>query len=265
MSDAGSIGAASTTEPDLQYWLGQFPSPRPDMSGSRSVGERGSSLRSGGGYRGQASSQPALPHIPQGAGEPFIFGALPEYNRAPSRYAESVAESTTGRPHNFPDLASLAPDAPTSYPTSHVRRDFEFSLKKLMSQSVFEELLDDPQGRFRLRQFLLAQGLRQDLDALEFTTDVRCYEELLRHVRAIAVGLHNQYIQPGGPRELAACNIETRAKTLNGLRAVFESRATFEAVSKAVQNDLYRNAWPTFIRTKIAEHAKVSSVVALHR
>lgn len=118
---------------------------------------------------------------------------------------------------------------------------------------------DDPMGRFRFRQWLQqTRGSSTELASLDFATDVRCYEELLRHVRAIALGLHNQYLAPGASCELPVSSMEARAKTLESLRAVLETRATFEAVSKGLQHELYRNAWPAFIRTKIAEHAKVS-------
>ncbi|KDN36092.1 hypothetical protein K437DRAFT_63121 [Tilletiaria anomala UBC 951] len=208
--------------------------------------------------------QQFAPHTPQLPPLPSLFGA-PQglMMRGNSSYASSIKSTSennndTTQPHNFPDLHNLPVGAQTSFPNSHVRRDFEFSLKKLMDINVFEELLDDPMGRFRFRQWLQqSRGSATELASLNFATDVRCYEELLRHVRAIALGLHNQYLAPGASCELPVSSMEARAKTLESLRDLLEIRATFDAVSKGLIHDLYHNVWPAFIRTKITEHAKV--------
>lgn len=91
----------------------------------------------------QFSQAPQLPPLP------LLFGA-PQglMMRGNSSYAGSVTSASesnndTTQPHNFPDLHNLPAGAQTSLPNSHVRRDFEFSLKKLMGANVFEELLGE--------------------------------------------------------------------------------------------------------------------------
>lgn len=90
-----------------------------------------------------------MPQNSNGVNEP-VLAPVSFFGGQVSNYAESVA-STDAYIHNFPELSSVPRGGQTSLPNSHVRRDFDYSLKKLMSPAVFEDLLQDHMGRFRFK------------------------------------------------------------------------------------------------------------------
>jgi hypothetical protein len=67
---------------------------------------------------------------------------------------------------NLPDLDRSAAQSPTSYPIgpSAIQRDLDRSLKALLNQDVFVEMLKDPLGRHRYRTYLRTVGREAILD-----------------------------------------------------------------------------------------------------
>lgn len=57
---------------------------------------------------------------------------------------------------NLPDLDRSTATSPTSYPIgpSAIQKDLDHSLRALLNQDVFTELLRDPLGRHRFRIYL---------------------------------------------------------------------------------------------------------------
>lgn len=91
---------------------------------------------------------------------------------------------------------------------------------------------------------------------LDLVNDSQAHNALLDQSRAISLAIHNMYLAPGGPKRVELPH-DVREDSLANLRALCHLQGTFDTVSKQALDQLYRQHFSTFIRTKIAEHAKV--------
>ncbi|PWN50248.1 hypothetical protein IE53DRAFT_411053 [Violaceomyces palustris] len=179
--------------------------------------------------------------------------------------AMSVTSSKmSSYPEHFPDLSLVKPGQPTSFtlPDSHVRRDFEFSTKKLMNVGVFEQLLQDPMGRFRFQQYLEGTGDVAGLQKLAVINDTHAMRDNIERTRAIALAIHRAYLSPSA-EAASHFDQEKREMALNSLRVLMNVASPFDMICSQAINELYRKQFSAFIRVKIAENAKVrlSSVI----
>ena len=68
-------------------------------------------------------------------------------------------------------------------------------MRHLLSLNVFEELIQDPLGRHRFREYL-EQLNSSSIYKLDYWTDVDVFERLIQQLRSGSQALHDLYIAP---------------------------------------------------------------------
>lgn len=156
--------------------------------------------------------------------------------------------------HNLPEWSSLRAGDPTSKPISRIRRDLDWSMRRLMSEDTFEKLIGDPLGRYHFRQFLVQQtGTENKLD-LYF--DVCQYAKQTEAVRSASDALHDVYLALDSeshvdlPENLAFDFYST-------LRKQYELKTTVAPLQRHLLQSLYRGEFQNFVKAKLVEHNKV--------
>lgn len=109
--------------------------------------------------------------------------------------------ASVGATTQLPDFWKAGPGALTSlnFPGSAVQREMEHSIGQLLSEKVFEELMQDSLGRHRSREFLtMVNGDVSSLDHL--WVDLRSYKALTEKIKLTSVRLSSQHADPPGRR-----------------------------------------------------------------
>lgn len=156
--------------------------------------------------------------------------------------------------HNLPEWSSLRAGDPTSKPISRIRRDLDWSMRRLMSEETFEKLISDPLGRYHFRQFLLQKtGTEHKLD-LYF--DVSQYARQTESIRTASDALHDVYLALDSdshvdlPENLAFDFYST-------LRKHYELKTTVAPLQQHLLQSLYKREFQSFVKAKLVEHNKV--------
>lgn len=127
---------------------------------------------------------------------------------------------------NLPDLGSLRAGAPTSKPISNVRRDMDWSLKRLISPAVFEQLISDPLGRHRFREYLVrAEGTETKLDMLY---DLTQYSNSVAAIRSNAENIHDVYLVSENSSTHVPLPTEIDSQVFGSLKKAFELRTSID-------------------------------------
>ncbi|TIB71258.1 hypothetical protein E3Q24_02428 [Wallemia mellicola] len=175
-------------------------------------------------------------------------------NWAPSRATPAQQSSNIA---NLPDWRIIEADrkAQTSMPTSLVQADLDYSMRHLLSEKVFEELIRDPLGRHRFREYLEQAG-SSSIYKLDYWTDVDVFERIIGQLRAGSQALHDLYIAPSSTTKVDMPPNQSevvfhRLRYLNELDSgLFSSQAN-------LLHSLYEVEFQNFIRHKLIERSKV--------
>ncbi|KAE8240091.1 hypothetical protein A4X03_0g8600, partial [Tilletia caries] len=168
--------------------------------------------------------------------------------------AGKYSASLHGTITNLPDWTSLRGDEPTSHPVGHVQKDIEFSILRLVSPAVFEQLLSDPLGRHRFREYLntCEEGGSKDLD---FVLDVREHMRAIDNLKQGSEALHDVYVKnPENRGELAP---ELDNSLLASLRTTFALQHQLDGVHSHLIQTMFHSAFQRFIRASITEQSRV--------
>lgn len=91
---------------------------------------------------------------------------------------------------NLPEWNTLRPNDPTANPITLVQRDMDWSLRRLLSEKVFEELMGDALGRHRFREYLSHnEGTENKLD---MWFDMYNYQKMVDQIRKGSQALHGE-------------------------------------------------------------------------
>ncbi|MCO5552886.1 hypothetical protein L7F22_006405 [Adiantum nelumboides] len=155
--------------------------------------------------------------------------------------------------HNLPEWSSLRAGDPTSKPISRIRRDLDWSMRRLMSEDTFEKLIGDPLGRYHFRQFLVQQtGTENKLD-LYF--DVCQYAKQTEAVRSAAMPF-TMCTWLWTRSRMSTCP-RIGLDFYSTLRKQYELKTTVAPLQRHLLQSLYRGEFQNFVKAKLVEHNKV--------
>ncbi|TIB68168.1 hypothetical protein E3Q17_03752 [Wallemia mellicola] len=164
---------------------------------------------------------------------------------------------TQRRLHNLPDwnLLNKSENHLTAHPISLIQADLEWSLRHLMSEQVFEQLLTDSLGRYRFRQFL--ETLSPDsVSKLDCWTDTTVYDKLVNQIRAGSEVLYQLYLSSSSPNKVTIPPVHTE-NTFISLQKLSQTDSGLEPMQQHLLTSLYENEFQQFVRFKLVERAKV--------
>lgn len=81
----------------------------------------------------------------------------------------------------------------TSLPISQISRELDYSMRKLMNEQVFEQLLEDSLGRHRFRDWLMKNERPESVMKLDMWLDTRTYGRMIDAVKKGSIGLHGTF------------------------------------------------------------------------
>ncbi|KAG0150047.1 hypothetical protein CROQUDRAFT_652713 [Cronartium quercuum f. sp. fusiforme G11] len=159
---------------------------------------------------------------------------------------------------HLPDWAELEeePGMQTSLPISQISRDLDYSMRRLLNESVFEELLDDALGRHRFRAWLVKNETSESVAKLDMWLDTRSYGRIINAVKKGSMGIHDLYLTPGstGTVTLPA---EQNSQLFAALRQVVSLNVSFDSTQRHLLNSLYHHEFQRFIKQQIVSQAQV--------
>ncbi|TIB11509.1 hypothetical protein E3P92_02886 [Wallemia ichthyophaga] len=175
-------------------------------------------------------------------------------NWAPSRATPAQQSSNIA---NLPDWRIIEGDrkAQTSLPTSLVQADLDYSMRHLLSENVFEELIRDPLGRHRFREYL-EQSSSPSTYKLDYWTDVDVFERIVGQIRAGSQALHDLYIAPSSNTKVDMPPNHSEM-VFHRLRYLNELDSGLLHSQTNLLHSLYEIDFQNFIRHKLIERSKV--------
>ncbi|TIA88042.1 hypothetical protein E3P81_03670 [Wallemia ichthyophaga] len=159
--------------------------------------------------------------------------------------------------HNLPDwnILNRSDNHLTSHPISLIQADLEWSLRHLMSEQVFEQLLHDSLGRYRFRQFL--ETLSPDsVSKLDCWTDTAVYDKLVNQIKAGSEVLYELYLSSSSSNKVTVPPVHTE-NTFHGLQKLSQTNSGLGPIQQHLLSSLYENEFQQFVRFKLVERAKV--------
>ncbi|KAL7415026.1 hypothetical protein BDY24DRAFT_360264 [Mrakia frigida] len=156
---------------------------------------------------------------------------------------------------NLPDLSRTSASSPTAYPigASAIQKDLDHSLRALLDQDVFLEMLRDPLGRHRFRIYLRSVG-REAL--LDMWWDADVYQKLVKMVKTGALAMNDAYLTRGSPAEISGMPSQLSLEVMGNLQQT-QIFSPFTKVQDHLLETLYQNDFQVFIRRKLIEHSQV--------
>ncbi|CAH7685110.1 hypothetical protein BY996DRAFT_4592287, partial [Phakopsora pachyrhizi] len=163
-------------------------------------------------------------------------------------------------PKNLPDWKFLKNDVGqlTSTPISSIREDFDFSLRKLITESVFEDILDDQLARHRFRDWLNKNQMTSAISKMDLWLDSRTFTRLIGLIKRGSVGIHDIYLNPQS-NGLVKFSNETREDLYECLQQIMNIRAdkTLLGVERDLLKSLFNNEFQSFLKHLVVSQVQV--------
>ncbi|GAA94526.1 hypothetical protein E5Q_01178 [Mixia osmundae IAM 14324] len=181
----------------------------------------------------------------------------PRTDSFPATLHREAMHDRSDLPANMPEWSRLQADEPTSYPNNKIVRDLDFAMRKLLSEAVFKDFLEDPLARWRFREYL--KTTRGDPPYL-----LDCWwdaELFARQFRALRQGAHDfgqLYLQP---TVAISDKVGVSSDKMSDASLVLDSIATASNPVARIQDDMLRTMFKTdfqsFVKTRLVEQARV--------
>lgn len=157
---------------------------------------------------------------------------------------------------NLPNWSSMRPGEPTSKPISRVEKDMDWSFRRLISENVFQKLLEDPLGRHRFRNFLETDQGGGGAEILDFYFDLGQYNRQANHLKETTEAIHDIYLAEDSDDHvpLPAGYSDNLYDTL---RRTFDMQISLNPMQDHIRQSLYKNQFQRFIRSMIVEQHRV--------
>lgn len=167
-------------------------------------------------------------------------GATPVYN-------------DTNAIDNLPNWNTMKPGDATSRPITNVEKDMDWSMRRLLSENVFQQLLDDPLGRHRFRNFLQAEGAEELLD---FYFDLSQYQQQSNNLKQSTEALYDLYVAEDSESHIQLPD-EFSDELYNSLRRAFDLKVSLNPMQEHIRQSLYKSQFQRFIRAMLIEQNRV--------
>ncbi len=165
----------------------------------------------------------------------------------------SAGGASFTRAQNLPDWTNLREYEPTSHPIGDVRRDLDFSIRRLLSENVLDQLLRDEVGRFRFRKYLAeSEGTEAKLDMIY---DLDQYMTAVETLKSASEAIHDTYLNEAtAPLDLPAA---PRSELFHSLQSTFALDASIAQARSHLAKSLYQNEFQSFVKDLLIEQSKV--------
>ena len=155
---------------------------------------------------------------------------------------------------NLPEWNKVREGDPTARPIVHVQRDLDWSMRRLLNETVFEQLIQDPLGRHRFREFLAQEtGTENKLDMY---FDLCQYVKSSEAIRQASEALHDVYLAEDSEGHVALPD-EAAEHLYTTIKSHFEVRASLGPVQQHLLHSLYKTEFQRFVKAQLVEHHKI--------
>lgn len=157
---------------------------------------------------------------------------------------------------NLPDWNTLRVGDPTSKPIVQVQRDLDWSMRRLLDEKVFEQLLHDQLGRHRFREFLANNtGTENKLDMY---FDLCQYVKQSDAIRQASEALHDIYLAQDSEGHVKLSE-EMSDDFYTLLKRQFEVKASSSLgpIQQHLLQSMYKGEFQIFIKARLIEYNKV--------
>lgn len=156
---------------------------------------------------------------------------------------------------NLPNWNDIKPGDPTSKPITRVEKEMDWSFRRLISENVFKQLLDDPLGRHRFRTFLDSEE-ETGAEMLDFYFDLNQYERQAQHLKETTEALHDLYLAEDSESHVNLKEQDSD-ELYTTLRRTFDMQVSLNPMQENIRQSLYKNQFQRFIRSMIVEQYRV--------
>ncbi|TDL16881.1 hypothetical protein BD410DRAFT_590344 [Rickenella mellea] len=141
----------------------------------------------------------------------------------------------------------------TSLPNSIVQRDIDYTMRRLINEKVFADLVMDPLGRHRFREYLLAEG---DTSELDLWFDSYNYTRLIEDVKMNGEAFRDIYLTEGSD-SFVSLPQEVRREVLAALRKLVNLDTSFESTQRHLLHKMYHHQFQRFVKHKLIQETQV--------
>lgn len=154
---------------------------------------------------------------------------------------------------NLPNWNTMKPGDSTSRPITRVEKDMDWSMRRLLSENVFQQLLDDPLGRHRFRNFLQSEGAEEMLD---FYFDLTQYQQQSNNLKQSTEAIYDLYVAEDSESHIQLPENFSN-ELYDSLRRAFEMQVSLDPMQEHLRKSLYNGAFQRFIRAMLIEQNRV--------
>lgn len=154
---------------------------------------------------------------------------------------------------NLPAWNGMKTGEKTSRPINRVEKEMDWSMRRLLSENIFEQLLEDPLGRHRFRNFLASEGGEEMLD---FYFDLSQYEQQTNNMKSTTEALHDLYLAQDADTQIELPSVY-REDLYSQLRVAWEMQVTLSPVRENIRQSLYKDQFQRFVRSLLIEQNRV--------
>jgi PAS domain S-box-containing protein len=155
---------------------------------------------------------------------------------------------------NLPDWNTIKKNEPTAKPIVNIQRDLDWSMRRLMSEGVFEQLVNDELGRHRFREFL-AQSTGNE-NKLDMYFDLCQYNKQNEAIRGASEALHDVYLAQDSNSHIPIPD-QLSDDFYDTLKKQFQVRPSLEPLKQHLLNSLYQSDFKLFVKARLVEQYKV--------
>ncbi|KZP12099.1 hypothetical protein FIBSPDRAFT_836588 [Athelia psychrophila] len=164
-------------------------------------------------------------------------------------WAQAQVPGKSTLPH-LPDWNPMANGGRSALPNSHIQRNMDYSMRKLMNEGVFKDLMMDPLGRHRFREFM---GETAELD---LWTDTFQAARFVQDWKANAEALHDLYMTEDSEHAVALPS-EVQRELMMSLRAIVTLDSSFDMTQRFLLHKMYNDQFQGFVKHKIIQEMQV--------
>ncbi|KAF7971769.1 hypothetical protein HWV62_19947 [Athelia sp. TMB] len=138
----------------------------------------------------------------------------------------------------------------SALPNSHIQRNMDYSMRKLMNENVFKDLMMDPLGRHRFREFM------EDPAELDLWTDTFQAARFVQDWKTNAEALHELYMTQDSENAVTLPQ-EVQRELMMSLRAIVTLDSSFDMTQRFLLHKMYNDQFQGFVKHKIIQEMQV--------
>ncbi|GAA97696.1 uncharacterized protein L969DRAFT_55472 [Mixia osmundae IAM 14324] len=166
----------------------------------------------------------------------------------------SWAPTAAPVPTQTDNLPEVGESNMTALPISKVQQELNSGLLAMMSLQIFEDLLKDPLGRHRFREWYITN--RGHPGKIDMYWDAAVFARLLTQLSLGATGIRHLYVQDGAPLPVHLTS-EAEKEVTSTLLQLEAVQSSFQIAQSEILQEMYASEFPAFVKAKLVQEAHV--------